>query len=188
MKKNLKLFCFSIKDFLTLLFLCSLFNINLQAKTDEKTVYGVHEYVLITDDNVKVKSKLDTGALTSSLSATNITYFKKNGKEWVKFTPMINSKDAIEPIEKEVVRFSKIKIRAGEAKTQDIQEQTHYDRPVVKLNICFDDKPYKIEVNLTDRTNFNYPLLIGLNSLKKFKALIDPDLSFQAKKSCEGKK
>ena len=35
-----------------------------------------------------------------------------------------------------------------------------------------------IEVNLTDRSTFQYPFLLGSNALKKFNALIDPSLKY----------
>jgi hypothetical protein len=35
-----------------------------------------------------------------------------------------------------------------------------------------------IEVNLTDRSTFQYPFLLGSTALKKFNALIDPSLKY----------
>lgn len=191
MKENSTLPALSSKNFFILLFLLFFTSTNSEANTEkaEKKIYGVYEYVLLLDDNVKVKAKLDTGALTSSLSATNITYFKKNNKDWVRFTPMINSKEAIEPIEKEIIKYSKIKLRSEEhskkkENNNDIKEN-FIKRPVVKIKICFDGKKRIIEVNLTDRRNFNYPLLLGLKTLRTFKALINPNHSFQAKNTCK---
>lgn len=39
-----------------------------------------------------------------------------------------------------------------------------------------------IEVNLTDRTAFQYPLLIGSDALTRFGALVDPSRTFIAGK------
>ncbi len=39
-----------------------------------------------------------------------------------------------------------------------------------------------IEVNLTDRSAFQYPLLIGSEALKRFDALVDPSLKYAAGK------
>jgi hypothetical protein len=39
-----------------------------------------------------------------------------------------------------------------------------------------------IEVNLTDRSAFQYPLLIGSEALKHFDALVDPSLKYAAGK------
>ena len=42
-----------------------------------------------------------------------------------------------------------------------------------------------IEVNLTDRSAFEYPLLIGSDALTRFGALVDPSLKYAAgKPSC----
>lgn len=175
------------KKFLNFLFLMLILSVNLKAKENkaEEKIYGVYEHVLLLDDNVEVKAKLDTGAFTSSLSATNIVYFKKNNKDWVRFTPMVNSTKAIEAIEKEVIRYSKIKLRS---KGKNDEKLNFDKRPVVKIRICFDGKVRNIQVNLTDRRNFNYPLLLGLKTLRTFKALINPKLSYQAKKACKMEK
>jgi len=37
-------------------------------------------------------------------------------------------------------------------------------------------------VNLTDRSAFQYPLLIGSEALKRFGALVDPSLKYAAGK------
>ena len=39
-----------------------------------------------------------------------------------------------------------------------------------------------IEVNLTDRSTFQFPLLIGSEALKHFDALVDPSLKYAAGK------
>ena len=39
-----------------------------------------------------------------------------------------------------------------------------------------------IEVNLTDRSAFQYPLLIGSEALKRLDAVVDPSLKYAAGK------
>ena len=145
----------------------------------EKTVYGLNEYVLVLDINTEVAAKLDTGAKTASLSARDIQRFKQEGEPWVRFYLAID--DAHQhPIEKPLSRISKIKRRSGDIDPDESKSYTA--RPVIELDICMGSKLQSIEVNLTDRSAFQYPLLIGSEALKSFSALVDPSLKFAAGK------
>ena len=76
--------------------------------------------------------------------------------------------------------MSKIKRRAGD---YDPDEDKNYTaRPVIALDICMGTALRSIEVNLTDRSAFQYPLLIGSEALKRFDALVDPSLKYAAGK------
>lgn len=71
-----------LKRLLTLL--CLLLVPGVSAAAD-KTVYGLNEYATLSDIDLEVAAKLDTGAKTASLSARDITRFKRNGEHWVRF-------------------------------------------------------------------------------------------------------
>lgn len=86
----------------------------------------------------------------------------------------------IHPIERPLARVSKIKRRADDV---DPNEENKYSsRPVINLYICMGEALRNIEVNLTDRSAFQYPLLIGSEALKRFDALVDPSLKYAAGK------
>ena len=84
------------------------------------------------------------------------------------------------PIERPLARISKIKRRAGDYDPEE--EKTYTARPVIELDLCMGKAKRTIEVNLTDRTAFQYPLLIGSDALSRFGALVDPDLKYAAGK------
>lgn len=65
----------------------------------EKAIYGLNEHVGIPDFNLEVEAKLDTGAQTASLSARDITRFKRKGESWVRFYLAVDSAHA-HPIER----------------------------------------------------------------------------------------
>jgi len=165
-----------LKPLLT--FLCLLFlpGISLAAA---KTVYGLNEYADLADIDLQVAAKLDTGAKTASLSARDIKHFKRNGESWVRFYLAIDDAHA-HPIERPLARVSKIKRRAGDIDPDD--EQKYTARPVISLDVCLGKSLQNIEVNLTDRSAFQYPLLIGSEALKHFNALVDPSLKYAAGK------
>jgi hypothetical protein len=145
----------------------------------DKPIFGLNEYALLVGLDLEVAAKLDTGAKTASLSARDITRFKREGETWVRFYLAIDSAHA-HPIERPLARISKIKRRAGDI---DLEEgKTYTARPVIELRVCMGKTLGILEVNLTDRSAFQYPLLIGSEALKHFDALIDPNLKYAAGK------
>ncbi|MBH3428195.1 ATP-dependent zinc protease [Pseudomonas alkylphenolica] len=159
--------------------LLSLFLLPALGQAAEKTVYGLNEYARLADIDLEVAAKLDTGAKTASLSARDIKRFKRNGESWVRFYLAIDAAHA-HPIERPLARVSKIKRRAGDYNPDEGKAYTA--RPVIELNICMGTAQRVIEVNLTDRSAFQYPLLIGSEALKHFDALVDPSLKYAAGK------
>ena len=145
----------------------------------EKTVYGLNEYAKLADIDLEVAAKLDTGAKTASLSARDIKRFKRDGESWVRFYLAIDDAHS-HPIERPLARVSKIKRRSGDYDPQS--DKNYTSRPVISLEICMGKALRTIEVNLTDRSAFQYPLLIGSEALKRFDALVDPSLKYAAGK------
>ena len=166
----------TLKPFLLLLCLLLLPALSLAA---EKTIYGLNEYAQLSNLGLQVPAKLDTGAKTASLSARDIDRFKRDGEAWVRFYLAIDDVHA-NPIERPLARISKIKRRSGDYDPRE--EKTYTARPVVELDICMGQALRTIEVNLTDRSAFQYPLLIGSEALKRFSALVDPSLKYAAGK------
>lgn len=165
----------TLKPFFLLLCLLLTPGLGLAA---EKTVYGLNEYVRLFDLDLKLAAKLDTGAKTASLSARDIERFKRDGETWVRFYLAIDEAHS-SPIERPLARISKIKRRAGD---YDPEEKTYTARPVIEMDVCMGHALRTIEVNLTDRSAFQYPLLIGSEALKRFSALVDPSLKYAAGK------
>jgi hypothetical protein len=147
----------------------------------EPTLYGRYEYIALPEIGGEVlKAKMDTGALTASLSAKDIETFTRDGDEWVRFR--LATKGASNKVyEHKVARISKIKSRADEEdEDKDVSEVTR--RPVVDLELCLGNVKRTVEVNLTDRSSFNYPLLIGAKALREFGAAVNPARRFTADK------
>ena len=145
----------------------------------EPTLYGRYEYIKLPEIGETLQAKMDTGALTASLSAKNIELFTRDGEEWVRF--MLATKGASSKVyEHKVARISKIKSRADEDEDKD--EPVSAKRPVVDLEMCLGDGKRTVEVNLTDRSSFNYPLLIGAKALREFGAAVNPARRYTADK------
>ncbi|EXF47220.1 ribosomal protein S6 glutaminyl transferase [Pseudomonas sp. BAY1663] len=160
------------------LLLCALL-LPVTSPAAEKAIYGLTEHVALPDFGLEVAAKLDTGAQTASLSARDVTRFKRGGESWVRFYLALDSAHT-HPIERPLARISKIKRRAGDFDPEE--EKTYTARPVIELDLCMGKAKRTIEVNLTDRTAFQYPLLIGSDALSRFGALVDPSRTYIAGK------
>ncbi len=57
-------------------------------------------------------------------------------------------------------------------------------RPVVMMDLCIAGRRVQGEVNLADRSGFNYPLLIGRNMLRDAAISIDSRQIFASKRAC----
>ena len=73
-----------------------------------------------------------------------------------------------------VVRWVSIRRRGGGAIV----------RPVVMMDLCIAGRRVQGEVNLADRSGFNYPLLIGRNMLRDAAISIDSRQIFASKRAC----
>jgi hypothetical protein len=132
------------------------------------------ETALSTDGNLKIKAKLDTGARHSSLNAKYIEEFDRDGEKWVRFN-LKNWKGRTENIEARVIRTATIKQHDTESAT----------RPVIRLGICLGNVYKEVEVNLQDRSKFNYQMLIGRSYLRK-SILVDSSVTFTVEPDCQG--
>jgi len=134
-----------------------------------KSVYGYLEPVTLHPDQVSLTAKLDTGARNASLSAIDIHIYEKNGKEYVKFKVSHPQIDQTPHYNLPLVRHTKIKKREDES----AGTKNYHSRPVVKMQILFDGKPYKINVNLIDRSRFTTPMLLGRKALEEIGVIVD---------------
>lgn len=143
------------------------------AVTRDLEIVGWIENVVLPGPGIILKAKLDTGAETSSLSAAIIKKFRQGGKRWIRFriTDRQSGKEYI------VVRQ---RVRTIGVIQHDGSTQT---RPVVLMKVCIASRLLETEVSLIDRSEFNYPLLLGRNTLKSF-ALVDPGNTFLSRPQC----
>src|SRR3989338_9096932 len=148
------------------------------AMASEPQIYGLHEKVSLQELDLELPAKLDTGAETASLSAKNIEVFKRDGGEWVRFQLGLDDARQAQVIEKPLTRMSYIKRRADDRGPGE--KQLYTARPVIELDICVGDELKNIEVNLTDRSAFEFPLLIGSTALKEFNASVSPGVRYSS--------
>jgi hypothetical protein len=121
----------------------------------EHIIIGEVEPVSINKVGMTMSARIDTGAETSSLNATGITVFERDGKRWVKFTVKDSISGKTAEVESRLKRTVLIKWQDGAPE----------ERPVVKLRARLGAVEQVSEFTLTDRSSFEYPVLIGRNFL-----------------------
>ena len=146
--------------------------------TNEAQIYGYVEKVSFPEKNLTLSAKLDTGAKSASLNATQITEITKNGIPYLRF--IVPTKNGAYQFEAEYKGRVKIKVREGEHGSE-ILAHAPIKRPVVLLSIQLGDKVRTIKVNLTNRKRFLYPILLGRDAIIEFNGAVNPALTFTLK-------
>lgn len=137
-----------------------------------KSIFGYVEWVGISEHGIKVKARLDTGARNSSLDARNVQRFRRGDKRYVRFDVKDPDSGDFVTLERSLVRIARIRQHDGPPQR----------RPVVMMWVCIGHLMQRVEVNLTERSDFLYPMLIGRSAMRGI--LVDPDLSLTVRPSC----
>lgn len=140
-----------------------------------RVILGRVEYVVLREFGVKLKARIDTGAGISSLHAKILEIQKTDGVERVHFE-IKDGDGSTKQLWREVVGWANIKVMNSDERSR---------RPIVQLSICLGGRKLKGRVNLNDRGEFLYPMLIGRNLLNTGKFLVDPSQKYLRDPGCE---
>ena len=141
----------------------------------KKKVMGYLEQTKIEGLPHIIKSKLDSGATTSSIDAEVVRVFEKEDREHILFRIGFGE-GKTETFEAPVERWVRIKRKGG--------EEDYIRRPVVIMSLCLGGELITGEVNLADRGNFLYSMLIGRNMLDE-NILVDSSQKYTTSPNCE---
>lgn len=137
---------------------------------DDKIILGWREWVgLPALDIEHIRAKLDTGARSSSLHVELSEEYVEAGVLWVRF--------AIDPVAK------RDRTRTWFASPiLDKREVTDSGgnrtlRPFIKTPLAIAGQTYEIEINLTNRREMLFPMLLGRTALVP-RIMVDPALSY----------
>jgi len=138
-------------------------------KTNEKILVGWREWVNLPDLGlVHIKSKIDTGARTSALSAIDIEPYHEHGQSYVKFHVLIRG-----------VRLEGSPFQAPIADKRWIKSSIGHRqaRYVIWTQLQLGDLLWPIEMTLASREKMLFPLLLGRTALSSH-VIIDPSQSY----------
>ncbi|MEK9741149.1 MAG: 30S ribosomal protein S6--L-glutamate ligase [Flavobacteriaceae bacterium] len=116
-----------------------------------------------------IKARIDSGAKTSSIQASNIKKFKKGNQSWVAFeiNPLQDNLSISIACEAEVLDTRLVKSSSG------ISEK----RYVIKAPIQVGTSKFDIELTLANRDGMDFRMLLGREAMRD-RFLVDPSKSY----------
>lgn len=130
----------------------------------EMVILGEVEAVYVDEVDRIFDTRIDTGAESSSLDALDMELFERDGDTWVRFGLRKRGPDAAQDLfEYPVEKFVWIK-QAGIEQPEK--------RPVIHAHLKIGKYRAETELNLSDRSHLDYPLLLGRKFIKDI-ALVD---------------
>lgn len=137
-----------------------------------KTVVGSEEWVSLSKLKIPfVKARVDSGAKTSSLHATNIQPYQKDNETWVNFD--------VFPIQNDGKRKISCKALVVDKRVVKSSSGDREERFVVRTEISLNEQKWDIELTLTNRDSMGYRMLLGRQAMMG-RIIVDPSESFLA--------
>lgn len=118
-------------------------------------IIGEVEYVFVDPPGIKLEARIDTGAESSSIHAENIQVVERDSNSYVRFAIPNPANNELIEVERKLERTVRIKQQTGDFER----------RYVVKLWLAMGNIKEHVDVTLTDRSDFEFPLLVGRNLL-----------------------
>lgn len=132
----------------------------MKESTHSSTIVGWREWVGLPGIGVPwIKAKLDTGARSSALHASDIEEFAGADGDWVRFTvhPWQSSEGNAVVAERPVHDRREVRSSSGHSE----------ERLVVLTDVGLFDRTITIEMTLTNRDEMGFRLLIGREALRQ---------------------
>lgn len=114
-----------------------------------KQIIGMVELVHIEPGNIEIEARIDTGATKTSLGAKDLQIVNEDGQDWALFNVGDNN------VRSKIVDYVLIK-QHGRPSVR---------RPIIMLKVTLGNVTQVVKATLTDRSNFKYKLLVGVNYL-----------------------
>lgn len=117
----------------------------------------------------ELTAKIDTGAKTSALDASNIEEFEQQGLRYVRFVVNgIEGKPTL-TCEARLIEQRSVTDSGGHSET----------RYVIETDLELANHRWPVEITLTERSGMKYRMLIGRSAIRR-KFVVDPAKSFFA--------
>ncbi|NNM18781.1 MAG: 30S ribosomal protein S6--L-glutamate ligase [Croceitalea sp.] len=139
----------------------------------ELALIGCEEWCVFENMGIPaIKARVDSGAKTSSIQATNIKVYNKGAQEWVKFevNPLQENRSIAIECDARLIDRRMVKSSSG------ISEE----RLVVKSFMTLGDASFDIELTLANRDTMEYRMLLGREALND-RYIVNPAKNFAIK-------
>lgn len=135
-------------------------------------ILGWREWVELPELGVgRVKAKLDTGARTSALHATDIDPFERGGARWVRFVVHPEQRS-----ERHAVRAEAVVIDVREVRSSNGVVTL---RQTIRTTVTVAGRSWPLDLTLVGRDEMGFRMLLGRRALRE-RALVDSGRSFTA--------
>ena len=116
-----------------------------------------------------IKARIDSGAKTSSIQANNISKFKRNNQNWVRFEiqPITENRSISIECEAKIEDIRSVKSSSGIAE----------NRYVIKSEVTLGGESWEIELTLANRDTMEFKMLLGREAMQD-KLIVNPSVEF----------
>jgi hypothetical protein len=111
-----------------------------------------------------LKAKIDTGARTSALHATDIEEFERDGAPWVRFHSRFDDDARDAEVE------APVHARRPITNTSGVPEL----RPIIRTKLAIAGRRWNIDLSLTERTEMTFRMIVGRTALRRHHIAVDP--------------
>ncbi|WP_095011304.1 ATP-dependent zinc protease [Tsuneonella mangrovi] len=141
----------------------------MASRENDRALVGWRELVALPDlTSARIPAKIDTGARTSSLHASEVERFERDGQRWLRFLLDVGHGSS-EPVTVEVPRVDRRTITSSNGETES--------RPIIKTQLRIGSLLFPAEFSLSDRSDMKFPILIGRTALRG-RFLVDSGRSY----------
>ncbi len=127
---------------------------------EDLKIIGSEEWCVFKELGIPaIKARVDSGAKTSSIQATNTKIFNKGSQEWVKFevSPLQENRSIAIECQARLVDRRMVKSSSG------ISEE----RLVIKTPVAIGDMVFDVELTLANRDTMEFRMLLGREALNE---------------------
>ncbi|MFA5677281.1 MAG: ATP-dependent zinc protease [Pseudomonas sp.] len=138
---------------------------------DHLNVIGLREWIGLPELGIdKIRAKVDSGARTSALHASDIETFEQDGETWVRFQAHIGTPRKPRDIQCEARLISYKRVRSSNGHIQE--------RHVIRTPMVLGDQCWPVDFTLTCRQSMRYRVLLGCAAMLDGQLVINPGLRF----------
>ena len=105
----------------------------------------------------RVHAKMDSGAATSSIHASRVNSFMRDGQSWVEFWFRLNAGEKPKRCEARIVDRRIVRSSNG----------LRQERYVIEAQLCLGTLCWQGQLTLANRRSMAFPLLIGRRALRR---------------------
>ncbi|MEE4297019.1 MAG: RimK/LysX family protein [Wenzhouxiangella sp.] len=133
-------------------------------------IIGACEWVALPDLGIRrLRARVDTGAKSCALHASDIEAFERNDEEWVRFRVHLGYPRPRGDQDCEALLLSVRKVRPTSGKAES--------RYTIRTPIVIGHSRWMVDVTLTDRGRMRYRMLLGRKAMENH-ALVYPARTF----------